>query len=613
MERVPINAPQGPLGLIFAPESTVLKMVREASPLFGRVEVGWTLVGVDREDVSHMDGAQVTKLLKMRSHNPQGRHLEFKKRSFSVRELPGDVAVAAPKPHVTVHSPVMDLYAVLWSVDVLVQSLLFHQPSGAGVYVAYALVAFGALTCAAHAFHLEWRRNVLVVALALRLVDVGLRLPMSWDSEWWALQTDAALLVRLLTGATAGRTIQLQMALFYAAAGFWKLNTSFLDGPSSCAAVFGVQTAARAALMLGGGDDAAVRDWEAVLAPLAQTYTPRVVIALELSIALGLLLKPNVGVRVGVLFHAINAWAPPAPNNIASFSLVCLVRLVTFAPKAAADALHFTMRNNSALICAGVAALLGAAVQQFKAGRDPQCIAAVGYLVLAPIVLLACRGTFPGGKRRVHAPSKARTRFVAVALLYCATPLLGVLELGAPNMYANLRMRAGSNHLFAPTGLLFKTGLLGAETLTVVKTTSQHVLDYYPGDCTEELKPAENRARAFAAVGMRPFFNYALKRVIKCSYTKNTWRPFDVPAIELRRILGEMAAAGKAATLTYKDGDRTIQVGYDADGNQVKCSGCTPDDVASQGPLPFWAEKFLVYIPYPVLADGNAEMPCAGP
>ena len=65
---------------------------------------------------------------------------------------------------------------------------------------------------------------------------------------------------------------------------------------------------------------------------------------------------------------------------------------------------------------------------------------------------------------------------------------------------------------------------------------------------------------------MRPFFNYALKRVIKCSYTKNTWRPFDVPAIELRRILGEMSAAGKAATLTYKDGDRTIQVGYDADG-----------------------------------------------
>jgi hypothetical protein len=106
MERVPINAPQGPLGLIFEPESTVLSKVRETSPLYGRVEVGWTLVGVDREDVSHMDGSQVTKLLKMRSHNPQGRHLEFKKRSFSVRELPGDTAVEAPKPHVAVRADI---------------------------------------------------------------------------------------------------------------------------------------------------------------------------------------------------------------------------------------------------------------------------------------------------------------------------------------------------------------------------------------------------------------------------------------------------------------------------------------------------------------------------
>ena len=226
-------------------------------------------------------------------------------------------------------------------------------------------------------------------------------------------------------------------------------------------------------------------------------------------------------------------------------------------------------------------------------------------------MLLACRGTFPGGKRRVHAPSKARTRFVLIALLYCATPLLGVLELGAPNMYANLRMRAGSNHLLAPTGLLFKTGLLGAETLTVVKTTSQHVLDYYPGDCTEELKPAENRARAFASVGMRPFFNYALKRVIKCSYTKNTWRPFDVPAIELRRILGEMSAAGKAATLTYKDGDRTIQVGYDAPRSSARAARRTTSRRRARcpsGPRSSWC----IYRT-PCSPTATARCPAPGP
>ena len=380
-----------------------------------------------------MDGSQVTKLLKMRSHNPQGRHLEFKKRFCAGRELPGDTAVEAPKPHAAVRADIEFRVgsmaweahdgrcprrsrctrrswtdAVLWSIDVLVQSLLFHKPSGVGVYVAYVLIAFGALTCTASP-SASSGGGTCSVALALRLVDVGLRLPMSWDSEWWALQTDAALLVRRTDGATtAGRTIQLQMALFYLAAGFWKLNTSFLDGASSCASVFGVQTcgARRAHARrrrrpgrpgLGG----VPRD------PLAQTYTPCIVIALEMSIALGLLLRPNVGVRVGVLFHAINAWAPPAPNNIrSSFSLVCLVRLVTFAPKAAADALHLTMRNNSALICAGVAALLGAAVQQFKAGRDPQFIAAVGYLVLAPIVLLACRGT----SRAASAASTRRAR-----------------------------------------------------------------------------------------------------------------------------------------------------------------------------------------------------------
>jgi len=48
------------------------------TPLYGRVEVGWTLVKVDREDVSHMNGSQVTKLLQMRERNPQGRNLEFK-------------------------------------------------------------------------------------------------------------------------------------------------------------------------------------------------------------------------------------------------------------------------------------------------------------------------------------------------------------------------------------------------------------------------------------------------------------------------------------------------------------------------------------------------------
>ena len=76
--RTSINAPQGPLGLIFDLASTVVAKVRETSPLYDRVKVGWTLVAINGEDVSHLDGSRVTKLLKMNSHNPQGRRLEFK-------------------------------------------------------------------------------------------------------------------------------------------------------------------------------------------------------------------------------------------------------------------------------------------------------------------------------------------------------------------------------------------------------------------------------------------------------------------------------------------------------------------------------------------------------
>ena len=47
------------------------------------------------------------------------------------------------------------------------------------------------------------------------MLDVYLRVPMAWDCEYWSLQTDAALLARLVGGLPSGRTIQLQMIVFY--------------------------------------------------------------------------------------------------------------------------------------------------------------------------------------------------------------------------------------------------------------------------------------------------------------------------------------------------------------------------------------------------------------
>ena len=56
---------------------------------------------------------------------------------------------------------------------------------------------------------------------------------------------------------------------------------------------------------------------------------------------------------------------------------------------------------------------------------------------------------------------------------------------------------------------------------------------------------------------------------------------------------------------------------YYDDGYVKNCwaggSPCGPGTVLLQPPLPWWAHKLLVYLPYPVLDDGSHELPCFGP
>ena len=76
-ETKEVHAPKGTLGLCFERDSTVLSRIKDTSPLLNKVRVGWTLVSIDGEDVSRMNGWQVTKLLTSRVHDPDGRRLSF--------------------------------------------------------------------------------------------------------------------------------------------------------------------------------------------------------------------------------------------------------------------------------------------------------------------------------------------------------------------------------------------------------------------------------------------------------------------------------------------------------------------------------------------------------
>ena len=55
----------------------MLSRIKDTSPLLNKVQVGWTLVSIDGEDVSRTNGWQVTKLLNSRIHDPDGRRLSF--------------------------------------------------------------------------------------------------------------------------------------------------------------------------------------------------------------------------------------------------------------------------------------------------------------------------------------------------------------------------------------------------------------------------------------------------------------------------------------------------------------------------------------------------------
>ena len=109
-QTVDVQAPQGPLGLVFQRESTVLSRVKDSSPLLHKVQVGWTLVGVDGQDVSRMDGWAVTKEISARMHDPDGRMLKFETGETA---LVGEVVTSPTSPENIVDaepvSPASDL------------------------------------------------------------------------------------------------------------------------------------------------------------------------------------------------------------------------------------------------------------------------------------------------------------------------------------------------------------------------------------------------------------------------------------------------------------------------------------------------------------------------
>ena len=141
--------------------------------------------------------------------------------------------MAAPTPRA-----VFTTYARLW---VATEALLLHHDPFVVPhrYYVYALVmAFVAAT-------LRPSKATLCAAMLIRIAMFNAQAPCIWESNIWANIVDLAFVAACLSCPNVDAVVpscanvtRLCMGFFYVGAGFWKINSAFLDPRASCASIY---------------------------------------------------------------------------------------------------------------------------------------------------------------------------------------------------------------------------------------------------------------------------------------------------------------------------------------------------------------------------------------
>lgn len=481
-------------------------------------------------------------------------------------------------------------------------------------------------------------------------------MPFIWDSEYWCLLTDFAVVYsatvtlgwrRLLFGGdnvseataelrdfyqTLRSTIMRQMIVFYSAAFFWKLTWDFLDPHSSCAPVFAMQLLDH------------VVWWtdipQSILWAIGQ-LSPVLVLLVEGNIVLLFLTRPRYGVLLAMVLHVGIAMCPP-PSNVATFSIMCASRLVLFVPKGTWSATRWEAWSTMELIGTVVITSIVAKIADHDDFYD---MAYPLFTFFTPFVVKAALLEPDGAQAPLSSRARPQVLPLSLAIFYaycCIT--LGIMDQGQPHMYANLRLHGGSNHILGvPTGLLqhwfenatssvFQGGIVRIESSTLSSLN-----EIYPGDYTMQMTERSRRFMLAAGHSSRNF-NPMLTAVTSSEAPWNEETPFvqyTMPAHELRRILQVAREENNESftlhyTQLFGSGDekwRATAPGHsvrleeivDRTGDRhIKCrvvggGACESSvDIPLWGPLPFWARKLLLFEPYPII-PGDFKLHCFGP
>jgi hypothetical protein len=264
---------------------------------------------------------------------------------------------------------VFSAYVRLWA---LVNLLRIHIGMNAGTGLVGSTLDRGALVlpiliCAAGMWPRRLAGALPFMAMLVRALTNLAKGSMMSNSQMWATQMDAAVMLALVARLTTrrrsslldvlsaedersvvgacGSTIRWQLAIFYFASGFWKVNSSFLHPDYSCASIFTVQPLEYLPDRLLFATDGTIGLLLPALARTIAATGPAMTLLIEAVVpALHALdpaaypLSASVGVLATLVFHLVIGLTPP-PSNVSTFGVTTCLRLYFVLPDGLAAAL----------------------------------------------------------------------------------------------------------------------------------------------------------------------------------------------------------------------------------------------------------------------------------
>lgn len=420
----------------------------------------------------------------------------------------------------------------------------------------------------------------LPLTLVAHIIDLAIRwerMPIVWDHEQWAMQIQAAFVAHYLVPTISSgaidhaetgflQTARYQFALLYAAATFWKFNTSFFDPSVSCGTVLILETFSTYLPPMS--------PW---LVQLIGEWAPHMTGLVEGAIALAIFLNlQSVTVLLGMVFHLTIFMLPV--NAAGGFSMDCASRFLVFF--SSQDVQNYWQRmqwKNEACVMSVVAIFLGL-MRYVCTGMPPDFgFAAMGILMVFYFQILRFRqhdGT-SHGEPTEHFGRVARLGMIGLTIFHgFATPILGMQHMGAPTMYSNMRYYGGSNHFLVPTSILSDDITYGGGIVQIIESNSEALNrrlaymkseDIFPPRSLRNIRLASNSSefpfQFFPLCISNPHSRALLTNEYAASNppsSTNFW-PFYLPISEVKKAFQEeaystqflvrMADAGTSAAL----------------------------------------------------------------